>query len=178
MALIKTLSMEEAQGAVKEGYEFFMEKAGIIPKPMEMLSASPGLFEISMKRIHYLNTHPHLSFSLLVHIRYLVSQHLEYEFCRDFNENILKKLGLDDKDLDKLKKDPLDAMLEENEKAMLNFVVNAVQDPGSVTAEDVQNLRDHGWSDTDMVDALSQGVSMIDHAIMMKAFQMDQKCLG
>jgi hypothetical protein len=28
-----------------------------------------------------------------------------------------------------------------------------------------------------MVDALAQGVGMIDHAIMMQAFQMDQNCL-
>jgi hypothetical protein len=28
-----------------------------------------------------------------------------------------------------------------------------------------------------MVDALSQGVGMIDHAIMMQAFQIDQNCM-
>jgi hypothetical protein len=28
------------------------------------------------------------------------------------------------------------------------------------------------------VDALFQGVSMIDHAIMMQAFQMDQQCMA
>ena len=28
-----------------------------------------------------------------------------------------------------------------------------------------------------MVDALSQGVSMIDHSIMMQAFQIDQNCM-
>jgi hypothetical protein len=28
-----------------------------------------------------------------------------------------------------------------------------------------------------MVEALAQGVGMIDHAIMMEAFQIDQQCL-
>jgi len=28
-----------------------------------------------------------------------------------------------------------------------------------------------------MVDALAHGVSMLDHAIMMQVFQMDQNCM-
>jgi hypothetical protein len=177
MALIKTVPPEKAEGTIKEGYDMFMEKAGIIPKPLEMMSASPGLFEISLKRIHYLSTHPKLSFALLAHIRYLVAHGLGYQFCTDFNEMILKKAGVDDGTFIKMKEDPASALLEENETAMLVFVVTAVKDPGSVTADDIQNLKDLGWEDRDIVDALAQGVSMIDHSIMMQVFKMDQKCL-
>lgn len=177
MALINTVPLEKAEGAVKEGYDFFMEKMGLIPKPMEMISVSPALFEIWLRRIHYLSTHPKLSFPLLAHIRYLVAHNLNYSFCMDFNELILKKQGLEEKDIDKLKEDPSQALLEDNEKAMLAFVVNAIKDPKSVKADDIQNLRDLGWDDTDMVDALSQGVSMLDHSIMMEVFQMGQDCI-
>jgi hypothetical protein len=177
MALIKTVPPEKAEGIIKEGYDMFMEKAGVIPKPMEMISASPGLFQLSLKRIHYFSTHPKLSFALLAHIRYLVAHQLDYQFCTDFNAFILKKAGIDDTTLNKMKENPAAALLEENETAMLVFVMKAVKDPGSVTADDIQNLKNLGWEDRDMMDALSQGVSMIDHSIMMQVFKMDQKCL-
>jgi uncharacterized protein YciW len=76
-----------------------------------------------------------------------------------------------------LEADPSQSLLEENERAMLTFVVKAVKKPGSITAEDVKKLKDLGWEDRDMVDALSQGVSMIDHSIMMQVFQIDQNCM-
>ncbi len=177
MALIQTVQPENAEGAVKEGYEMFMEHIGIIPKPMEMMSASPALFTQQLQRIQYFSTHPHLSFELLAHIRYLVAHGLNYGFCMDFNKTVLKKQGLEASDFEKMETDPSQALLEENERAMLAFVVKSVKNPGSVTKDDIQQLKDLGWDDRDMVDALAQGVSMIDHSIMMEVFQMDPNCL-
>ena len=159
MELIKTVPPEEAEGIIKEGYDMFMEKAGIIPKPMEMMSASPGLFELSLKRIQYFSTHPRLGFALLVHIRYLVAHRLDYQFCTDFNAFILKKIGVDDDTFKNMKEDPSACLLEENEKAVLVFVMKAIKDPGSVIAEDIRNLKDLGWKESDIVDALVQGVN-------------------
>ena len=39
MALISTVSPENAEGSIKEAYEMFMKNIGMIPKPMEMMSA-------------------------------------------------------------------------------------------------------------------------------------------
>jgi hypothetical protein len=178
MALIHTVSPEEAEGPIKEGYDMFMKNIGIIPRPMEMMSASPALFDIQLRRIHYFSRHPKLSFALLAHIRYLVSHQLNYSFCMDFNKHILKKLGVDDEHFQRMESDPSQALLEENESAMLAFVLKSVKAPGTVTAEDINRLRELGWEDGDMMDALSQGVSMIDHSIMMQVFQMDQSCMA
>lgn len=178
MALIRTVPPEEAKDSIKEGYDMFMKNIGIIPRPMEMMSASPALFDIQLRRIHYFSKHPTLSFALLAHIRYLVSHQLNYSFCLDFNKHILKKLGVDEAHFRKMEADPSQALLEENENAMLAFVVKAVKAPGKVTAEDIDRLRELGWEDRDMMDALSQGVSMIDHSIMMQVFQMDQSCMA
>lgn len=176
MARINTVLPEKAEGVVKEGYEMFMKNVGMIPRPMEMMSASPALFSIQLERIKYFSKHPALSFPLLAHIRYLVSHQLNYSFCMDFNGSVLKKMGLGDADLQAMKDDPSRSMLEENEKAMLVFVIKSIKAPGSVPDSDINQLRELGWSDRDMVDALSQGVGMIDHSIMMEVFQMDQNC--
>lgn len=174
MALIQTVPPEKAEGIVKEGYEMYLKRIGVIPKPMEMISASPKLFEILLSRTRYLSTHPRLSFSLLAHIRYLVAHHLGYRYCMELNRRLLEKQGLESADIRKMESDPSRSLLEENENAMLAFVLKAVKIPESITTEDTVKLRNLGWEDGDMVDALAQGVSMIDHAIMMKAFNMEE----
>jgi len=177
MALISTVSPDKAEGPIKEAYEMFMKNIGMIPKPLEMMSVSPALFDIQLQRIRYFSKHPTLSFPLLAHIRYLVAHNLNYSFCMDFNKYVLKKQGVGDADIRKMEIDPSESLLEEKEGAMLAFVVRAVKNPGAVTGEEIKKLKDLGWEDRDMVDALSQGVSMIDHAIMMEVFQIDQNCM-
>jgi alkylhydroperoxidase family enzyme len=178
MPLINTVSPEEAQGFIKETYEMLIEKIGLIPKPLEMMSASPTLFELQLRRIEYFNQQPKLSFALLAHIRYLVARNLDYPYCTDFNKMILKKQGLSEEDIRRMEADPSQSLLEPEESAMLAFVVKAVKSPGEVAPEEIARLRELGYEDRDMVDALAQGVSMIDHAIMMQVFQMEQACLA
>jgi hypothetical protein len=177
MPLINTVSPEHAEGIVQEAYELFKKRVGSIPKPLEMLSVSPELFELQFRRIQYLSKHPKLSFSLLAHIRYLVAHNLRYQFCTDFNKYILQKQGVSENDCKKMEQDPSQSLLEGHENAMLAFVVKSVNDPASVSSDEVENLKKMGWEDRDLVDALSQGVSMIDHSIMMQVFQMDQNCM-
>lgn len=177
MALINTVSPEKAEGAMKEAYDMFIQRLGVIPKPLQMMSASPGIFAQQLQRIQYYNDHPTLGFPLLAHIRYLVSINLDYKFCTDFNKHILKLQGLEEEDIRRMETDPSKSLLEEKDSAMLVFVVNAVKDPGSTGAGDIQKLKEMGWEDRDLVDALAHGVNMIDHSIMMEVFQMDQDCL-
>ena len=73
--------------------------------------------------------------------------------------------------------DPTKSLLEDNDSAMLAFVVKAAKAPSSVEADEIRKLKEMGWTDKDLVDALAHGVSMIDHSIMMEVFQMDQNCM-
>ena len=177
MALINTIPQDQAEGIIKEGYELAKKHMGIIPKPLEMLSVSPTLFEIQLRRAQYLAGHPALSFPLLASIRYLVARSLGFGFCVDLNKHVLEKQGFDEADFREMEKDPAKSPLEEKESAMLFFVVKAVRDPSAVTEEDTNSLRKFGWQDRDMVDALAQGVGMMDLSIMMQAFQIDQNCI-
>jgi len=177
MALVTTVPPENAEGIIKEGYEMFMKNVGAIPQPMQLMSLSPALFELQLERIRYFGKHPRLSFALLAHIRYLAAQTLDYPYCMDFNRHILKKLGNDDDTIQAMESDPGQSMLEDNEAAMLDFVIRSMRKPASITAADITRLKELGWEERDMVDALAQGVSMIDHAIMMQVFQIDQNCL-
>jgi hypothetical protein len=177
MALVTTVAPEKAEGVIKEGYEMFMNNVGAIPQPMQLMSISPSLFELQLKRIRYFGKHPKLSFALLAHIRYLAAQTLDYGYCMDLNRHFLKKLGNDDDTIRGMEQDSSKSLLEENDSAMLDFVIRAMKKPTSITAVDIARLKALGWEERDMVDALAQGVGMIDHAIMMQVFQIDQNCM-
>jgi hypothetical protein len=46
MALIRTIEPEKAEGKIKEIYGIIQEKAGVIPAPMQLASASPWMFDM------------------------------------------------------------------------------------------------------------------------------------
>ena len=74
------------------------------------------------------------------------------------------------------KKDPLQTPLDDKDRAMVSFVMKAIKSPDSVEEKDVDNLREQGWTDSDILDAMAHGTNMIASSILMKAFKMDQTC--
>ena len=171
MALINTVKPEQAQGNIKEGYDLFLKRSGNIPQPFILLSASPGMFDLMMNRNQYFSDHPALPFSLLAHIRYFVSMRMNYKFCYNHNKRLLLNHGLEEMDFIRMDSDPDQALLDENERVMLEFVLKAMAEPELVIQADIDQLRGYGWEDRDIFDALAQGIGLIDHQFLMKVFK-------
>ena len=176
MALIQTIEPEKAEGQAKEIYDFMMENAGVIPAPLQLASASPWLLDNYWQSIQHFSQHPNLGFGLLSSIRYLVAQQHDYQFCTGFNRNMLKMQGLSDEDIEKMENDPLQAPLDDKDRAMVAFVIKAIKIPDAVDQQDMDELHDHGWTDSDIMDALAHATNMIASSILMKTFKMDQTC--
>ena len=176
MALIQTVDPEKAEGQVKEIYDFMQKNAGVIPAPLQLASASPKMLDSVWQSIQYYSKHPSLGFGLLSSIRYLVAQQYDYAFCTGFNKNMLKMQGLSDEDIEQMEKDPLQAPLDDKDRAMVAFVMKAVKTPDAVEKQDLDELHEQGWTDSDILDALAHGTNMIGSSILMKAFKMDQTC--
>lgn len=173
MSLIQTMAPDKATGSVKDGYKIFNARGVDIPHPLRLMSASPEYFRLMMLRNQYYMNHPHLSFPLLAHIRYFASKRLGYTFCQVFNKEQLIKQGVTAADFEIMGDDPDKSLLEDTEKQMLSFVLRAMDDPESISSEDIEILRDAGWQDSDIFDALAQGVGMTDHSIFMRVFKPD-----
>jgi len=173
MALLKTVNPEAAEGPIKEAYDVFMKRAGMVPKPFEMMSVSPGLLQIQAQVLDYFMQHKTLSFPLMTHIRYLVAQRYDYAFCTSFNRDLLKMQGMGEDEVQAVSSDPQKAPLEDKDKAMLLFVLKAVKQPDEVTQKDVDALHEMGWTDNDIMDAVFHGTGMIAPSILMRAFKMD-----
>ena len=84
--------------------------------------------------------------------------------------------GLTDEDIEKMEKDPLQAPLDDKDRAMVAFVMKAIKTPDAVERQDVEQLHDLGWTDSDIMDAMAHSTNMIASSILMKTFKMDQAC--
>ncbi len=176
MALIEFVKPDKAQGQTKEIYDTMLKNAGVIPAPLQLASASPYMLNMVWQSIRYYTRHPNLGFGLLSSIRYLVAQQYDYVFCTGFNKNLLKMQGLSDEDISKMEKDPLQAPLDDRDRAMVAFVMKAVKTPDAVEKEDLDQLHALGWMDSDIMDAMAHATNMIGSSILMKTFKMDQAC--
>ena len=176
MALIQTVDPQKADGQAKKIYDIMQQTAGTIPAPVQLASASPWLLDMIWQSIQHYSQHPKLGFGLLSAIRYLVAQHCEYAFCTGFNKKFLKMQGMSDEDIEKIQEDPLQAPLDDKDRALLAFVMKAIKTPDAIANEDMAQLHDLGWQDSEILEALSHGTNMISSSILMKTFKMDQAC--
>jgi hypothetical protein len=172
MSLITMVSPETAEGQIAQAYKPFLDAIGVVPKPLEMMSVSPGLLKIQAETIGYFMQHPALGLPLLTFIRLLVSVAYDYEYCIGFNSGLLKSQGISEDLLSSVKTDPSQAPLEEKDKAMLLFVLKAVKTPEAVEQNDVKGLLEMGWSEKDIFDAVYHGMGMIGPSKMFKAFKI------
>ncbi len=175
MPLLKTVKPGDAEGKVKEAYEFFYGMAGMIPLPIEMVSTSPDLLSNLINTVKYYVNESNLSFSLLAHIRLLVSKEENYQYCINLNQEILKKAGgLSQEKIDATMKDENQASLEKKELEMLKFVIKVIRDPASTEKSDITNLHEFGWTDKDIYEAVYEGLQMVIRGMTFKAFKMGE----
>ena len=69
--------------------------------------------------------------------------------------------------------DPNEAPLDPKNKALLLFVLKACDDPHSVTADDMDRLRNLGWADQDIFEAVAHGARMVGTNIIFDTFKID-----
>ncbi len=169
MFLLKYATPENATGRVKDIYDLFPPEMGP-PVPLQLISASPGFMSGQMEIMQYFTDHKTLSFHLLAAIRYMAADACDYDYCIEFNRNVLVASGASEAEVSAIVNDPDNAPLEEVEKAMLKFVSKAIKTPELVGSEDVEALHAWGWHDPDILDAVAHGAFMRGHATLMRAF--------
>ncbi len=173
MPMLDTIPPEKAEGKVKELYTMFEQIGVPVPLPIQMFSASPGYIAIEEQFINYFINHARLSPLLLTHIRLMASQEENYTYCINWNTQLLTSvMGLSEKQVAAATKDPREAALTPEEKALLLFVQKVVRDPALTSQEDADHLKKLGWSNQDIFDATFMGMNMVIMGMMFKAFQM------
>jgi uncharacterized peroxidase-related enzyme len=174
MPIIQTVDSDQASGKVAEFYRQIEQAFGHVPNALKMYSSSPAMLEQQWQSIGYYMNHPALSFPLLTMVRMLVSQENHCDYCVGFNAAMLiNKCGLTPEQVAMTRQNPEQAPLNEKDKAMLLLVLKAVSTPNAVSADDLQKLRSLGWSDSDMLDAVSHGARNMAVDVIFNTFKVE-----
>lgn len=76
-------------------------------------------------------------------------------YCATTHSAALRTLGVTDSELDQLGVDHHYAGIPEADKVLLDFAVKLTRTPGKITAQDVEDLRTHGFSDAQILEGVA-----------------------
>jgi alkylhydroperoxidase family enzyme len=174
MPLIQTIAPEEATGELAKLYKIIETMRGSVGNNAKLFSISPELLHQQMDFIKFYINHPTLSLPLLAAIRIMVSSGEECQFCIDYNTGMLINLaGWTFDQVTAMRNDPNTANLPEREIAMLNLAIKAIRNAHGVSANDLDTLREMGWSDSDILDAVNHATRMLATDIIFNTFKIE-----
>jgi uncharacterized peroxidase-related enzyme len=175
MTLIRLIEKEEATGRVAEIYETMINTMGFIPNAFKVFSPSEHVLDKQFSNLGYFMRHKTLGGKLLAFIRLLVSETEQCKYCVGMNSGILLQYGVLPDLLAEIKEDPAKAPLEEKELALLLFVLKVVKDSNAIQQEDVDALKNLGWTDADIMDATYHGTTQVGVDKIFNAFKIDSE---
>ncbi len=174
MSLLKQIAPDQATGEVGRIYAEIKKTLGHVPSAFRIWSASPLLLGQQWELVQYSMNHPTLSGALLASIRLLVSSEHNCAYCVGINAGMLINLyGHSASQVEALKRAPDSSPLPERDKAMLLFALQSVDHPESVTADDLEALRQLGWNDHDILDAASHAARMVASDLIYNTFKLE-----
>ncbi len=160
MFLIDYVKPENAEGEIAKVYNLFPKQIGPVGV-LQLLTASPGAFDVQRTLMNYMFNKSNLNFDVLSAIRFLAASINNHSMCINFNSALLKAAGATDDELTSVVNDPLQgAPFELKERMLLAFVKKGLTDPSSIKREDIDELLTAGWKEKDALDAMYLGCYM------------------
>ena len=173
MPLIQMSSPQTADAKTAEIFRQIEATFGRIPAPMRLMGVSPALLENQWLNLGYYLQHPSLSFPLLTCIRLAVSSEHHCEYCIGMNAALLmNNAGFSTGQVAAVKDDPASLPLPEKERALLLFTLKATRTPLEVNAADIQELKNLGWEEKDILDATNHAARNLAADIVLNTFKV------
>ena len=173
MSLIKLVEPAEATGKVAEIYQNMINAMGFVPNAFKLFRTSEHLLGQHVGNLNYFMRHNRLGGKLLSFIRLLVSEEVQCSYCIGMNTQILFQYGVLPEMVAEIRLDPTKVPLEDNEKALLMFVLKVVKNSNSTVQEDIDKLHDLGWTDAEILEGTYHGASTIATDMIFNAFKVD-----
>ncbi|HQS03478.1 MAG: hypothetical protein B7Y07_07305 [Halothiobacillus sp. 24-54-40] len=175
MSLIKIIPPEHAQGLLAETYQEIQHTFGSIPNAMQLGSASPHLLSARWQATRYFREHPTLSMALQATIRMLVSAENDCDYCVDFNASMLiNYCGQTLEQVTATRQDPSQTPLPAKDKSLLSFVLKALHTAAAVSADDIAECHALGWTDGDMLDAVTLAANNRAVDMILNTFKVER----
>jgi uncharacterized peroxidase-related enzyme len=154
---IDLVSIEKATGARKELYNE-MERVrgpGRVSNLFKAYSAFPELAKANFQRLMVLLTQGNLSVKFKESVMTALAEVNKCDYCVSFHATALRNAGASDAEVKAaLEFDPTNIGLSAKETALFNFAMKANGDPHSILPADIEEARQAGASDADLVETL------------------------
>ena len=149
MSIIRTIPEDEATGDVAALYAEDREHYGYVPSHTRMMAMNPaaqrGFEAITAAIAGRLGTRNYRLVTLAA------AGALHSDACRLAHGNMARKMLSDDQII-AIATDFHDADLTDAEVAMMDYAIRVSRDSAGMTDADAQVLRDHGFTDREIVD--------------------------
>lgn len=172
MSLLKTIKPEEATGAVAEIYKKYEEELTKVPNVIQMYSTNAKwLYQVG-ENLKYFSEHESYHKEFFFLMRILIADFYKGEYCLRLNTAILKYLDYSAEELEEIKKDHNKAKIPEKEIVLLSYIVKVATNPDSSTNLDIIKLKEFGWKDDEIFDALFNAVTFSGYIKLVKALKI------
>lgn len=159
MPFIQWINEEDAQGEVAEGYDFYFRKRPDRTKVADIIKCFSHRPDFMMQvmdfswTVHFRDGHlPERTKEMIATV---VSGQNRCPYCMHSHAYFLHTHGAEAKVVDALGRGDIDAApIEESEKVLLRFVRLLTHEPYRNTPEEIQTLRDAGWSEPQIAEAV------------------------
>ena len=156
MAYIKLCKYEDMIPQIKEKATPILQKSGKLGEIFELLALDTDLYFATDNMVqNFLLKETRLSYNTKERIALLVSIENNCTMCVDVHKNIAKMLGMEDEQVKQTLKG-IDAIeVDHKEKELLKLAIKAAQkDNYKTTKDDIDALKDLGWSDLEILEAV------------------------
>lgn len=157
MAHIKLPQFEDMTPAIQEKAKPILEKTGKLGEIFKLLAIDEKVYFATDVMIQkYLLDETTLSYDIKEAIALLISKENGCKMCVDVHKSIAKMLGLSDEKIEEILQG-VDAMhTDDKDKALLNFCIKASKkDNYKILKEEIDTLKAMGWSDIQIIEAVS-----------------------
>jgi len=156
MAYIKLCKYENMSPAIKERATPILQKSGKLGEIFELLALDEDLYFATDNMVtNFLLKETRLPYNTKERIALLVSMENSCKMCVDVHKNIAKMLGMSQEEVEDtlMGVDAID--VDEKERELLKLTIKAAQkDNYKTTQEDIDKLKDLGWSELEILEAV------------------------
>jgi len=157
MAHIKLPEFEDMAPSIQDKARPILEKTGSLGEIFKLLAVDEKVYFATDVMIQkYLLDETTLSYDIKESIALLISKENGCKMCVDVHKGIAKMLGLSEERIDEVLEGVESIHTSEAEKALLNFCIKASKkDSYKILKEEIDALKDLGYSDVQIIEAVS-----------------------
>ena len=156
MAFIELPDMETVDEPIKKTFEQVKAATGEVGELVRILATRPDILDMTNHMVKtLLFSQSQLDLHTKEYIAILVSLENSCPMCVGEHERLSKLLGIPEEQINAVKAGFEEADLPQAQKLLLRFCVKAAKQSYKVTAEEVEALRQAGYSDSQLLEAVA-----------------------